>query len=377
MKKRLMFILLTICVCGIVKGQETVNESQNQRLPGYKTSFEANPFWHNWFISANFGANALFAEGTKDANFKNTLTFMPVLSVGKWFNPWWGVRLQGGGGSLHGFQNNGASMQHLHYAYAHADFMLGLINFFAKYKENRKFDLVPYVGIGGMTRKKDQSFTVNAGLQARYAVSERFDVNVEFAGMLLDDDLVVKGGFPNDGIGGVTAGITYRFKNRKFRQAVNREVVDKVFEDNAYLKNRVKQLENRAPEVKVVEKEVIREQKVAPEGDVYSQMSFVIPFNLNNGQVQGMYSPMLWNVSKFMKAHPDLKIVITGYADKSGNNEVNQRISKERANSVANILQKEYGISSERMIIKYEGDENPFYKDNNEWNRCAIIEVAQ
>lgn len=375
MKKRLMFILLAICVCGIVKGQEKVNEAQEQRLPGYKTSFEANPFWHNWFISANFGANALFAEGSTDAKFKNTLTFMPVLAVGKWFNPWWGVRLQGGGGSLHGFQNNAENMIHMHYAYAHADFMLGLINFFAKYKENRRFDLVPYLGIGGMTRKKDQSFTINAGLQARYAISERFDVNIELQGMILDDDLVVKGGFPNDGIGGLTAGITYRFKNRKFRQAVKREVADKIFEDNTYLKRRVEQLESRAPEVKIVEREVIKEQEAPLE--VYSQMSFVIPFYFNSYQLQTIHRPILWNVSKFMEAHPDLKIVITGYADKFGTDEVNQRISKERANTVATILQKEYGISPERMFIKYEGKENPFYKDNNKWNRCVIIEVAK
>lgn len=73
-----------------------------------------------------------------------------------------------------------------------------------------------------MTRKKDQSFTINAGIQARYAISPRFDVNVEFQGMILDDDLVVRGGFPNDGIGGLTAGITYRFKTEVSAQHRNR-----------------------------------------------------------------------------------------------------------------------------------------------------------
>lgn len=375
MKRGLIFILLTICIGGIVKGQEEVNSLPAQyNLPGYKTSFEANPFWHNWFISANFGANSLLAEGSKDAKFGNTLTFMPVLSVGKWFNPWWGVRLQGGGGSLHGFQNNAETMLHIHYAYAHADFMLGLINFFAKYKENRRFDLVPYVGVGGMTRKNDQSFTINAGVQARYAISSRFDVNLEFQGMILDDDLVAKGGFPNDGIGGLTAGVTYRFKNRKFRQAVKSEALAKVYEDNTYLRKQVEKLENRPAEVKVIEKEIVREK--APK-EVYEQMSFVIPFYFNSYELQTIHKPILWNISKFVEAHPNLKIVITGYADQFGSDEVNNRISKERANTVANILQKEYGVSADRMFIKYMGKENPFYKDNNKWNRCVIVEVAK
>ena len=40
---------------------------------------------------------------------------MPELAVGKMFNPWWGLRLQGGGGALHGFTDNAGSMLHMHY----------------------------------------------------------------------------------------------------------------------------------------------------------------------------------------------------------------------------------------------------------------------
>ena len=106
-----------------------------ERLPGYKTTFEGNGFWNNWYMSLNFGAQSLFAENSKDAKFRNTITFMPTLSVGKWFNPYWGVRLQGTGGSLHGFTSGANSMLHYQYGAVHADFMFGLINFFAPYKE--------------------------------------------------------------------------------------------------------------------------------------------------------------------------------------------------------------------------------------------------
>ena len=373
MRKTGLLTIFIVLLSGLslVKGQQ--NGNNEARTPGYRTSFEANPFWHNWFISAGFGANSLQAEGSSGAKFKNTLTFMPTLAVGKWFNPWWGVRLQGGGGSLHGFQ--GESMLHMHYMYAHADFMLGLINFFGKYKPERKFDLVPFAGIGGMTRKKDQSFTINAGIQARYAISERFDINLEFQGMILDDDLVTRGGFPNDGIGGLTAGVTYRFKHRKFRQAVRREVVNKVYEDNNLLRNQVESLKNRQPEIQVVEREVIK--KVTPPVEVYSEMSFVIPFYFNSYELQNIHRPILWNVSKFLEAHPNLKIVVTGYADNIGSEEVNMRISKARANTVATILQKEYGVPADRIFIKYMGKANPFYKNDDKWNRCVIIEVAK
>ena len=49
MKKGLMLIVLVAGLCGITKAQAQVEEVIiEQRLPGYKTSFEANPFWHNW-----------------------------------------------------------------------------------------------------------------------------------------------------------------------------------------------------------------------------------------------------------------------------------------------------------------------------------------
>ena len=60
MKKGLMLIVLVAGLCGITKAQAQVEEVIiEQRLPGYKTSFEANPFWHNWFSSANFGMLSL------------------------------------------------------------------------------------------------------------------------------------------------------------------------------------------------------------------------------------------------------------------------------------------------------------------------------
>lgn len=376
MKKKLLLVVLAASLVGIIKTQAQTQElivELSPRLPGYKTTFEANPFWHNWFVSANFGANALFAENWKDAKFKNTITFMPTLAVGKWFNPWWGIRLQGGGGSLHGFTPGAESMIHMRYAHLHADFMLGLINFFGKYKPDRRFDIVPFAGIGGMTRRHDQSFIIDAGIQFRYAISKRFDINIEYQGMILDDDLVNIGGFPNDGISGVTAGFTYRFKNREFRTAPKQAEVDALAAENLLLANKVNQLQNRPPEVKIVEKEVVKTVK----SDVYASIPSTIPFKFNSAVVQDIYDPLVYNIGNFLKENPSAKIRIIGYADKFGPINVNLEISKERADAVANLLKKEYGINSDRMMIEYVGKEKPYYKNTNKWNRCAIVEVVR
>ena len=130
MKKSIIMFALAALMSTSVFAQN----NDAERLPGYKTTFEGNGFWNNWYMSLNFGAQSLFAENSKDAKFRNTITFMPTLSVGKWFNPYWGVRLQGTGGSLHGFTSGANSMLHYQYGAVHADFMFGLINFFAPYK---------------------------------------------------------------------------------------------------------------------------------------------------------------------------------------------------------------------------------------------------
>ena len=134
MKKSIIMFALAALMSTSVFAQN----NDAERLPGYKTTFEGNGFWNNWYMSLNFGAQSLFAENSKDAKFRNTITFMPTLSVGKWFNPYWGVRLQGTGGSLHGFTSGANSMLHYQYGAVHADFMFGLINFFAGY-ENQLF----------------------------------------------------------------------------------------------------------------------------------------------------------------------------------------------------------------------------------------------
>lgn len=372
-----MLIVLAAGLCGITKAQGQVEEVIiEQRLPGYKTSFEANPFWHNWFISANFGANALVAEHSSQAKFRNTITFMPELSIGKMFNPWWGLRLQGGGGSLHGFSENAVRMEHIHYMHLNIDFMMGLINFFAKYKPDRVFDIVPFFGVGGMTRKHQQSFVIHGGVQGKFKLSERFDANIEFQGMIFNDKLVDVGGFPNDGLGGLTAGFTYYFKGRGFRVAPKQAVMDELAAANLLLASQVTELQNRPPEVRIVEREVIRPvetQKV----DVIESIPSTIPFKFNSSTIQDIYDPLIYNIGTFMKNNPDTRIRIVGYADKFGPINVNLRISKQRAEAVANMLQREYGISANRMQIEYVGKEKPYYKNNNRWNRCAMVEIIK
>ena len=52
-----------------------------------------------------------------------------------------------------------------------------------------------------------------------------------------------------------------------------------------------------------------------------------------------------------MKAYPDASILIEGHTDSVGSDEVNQKISEQRASSVATALKKDYGVKNNISAI--------------------------
>ena len=85
-------------------------------------------------------------------------------------------------------------------------------------------------------------------------------------------------------------------------------------------------------------------------------------------------SAELERVQSFMKRNPNATVTIVGYADKgTGSVTINQRISEQRANKVAQRLVDEYGISRDRISVDAKGDTVQPFAENDK-NRCVIIE---
>ena len=78
-----------------------------------------------------------------------------------------------------------------------------------------------------------------------------------------------------------------------------------------------------------------------------------------------------------MKANPEQKVAIVGYADKNtGTSSYNMALSKRRAESVQKALVDQYGINPDRLSIQAEGSDVQPYDVNN-WNRIVIFSNAQ
>ena len=77
-------------------------------------------------------------------------------------------------------------------------------------------------------------------------------------------------------------------------------------------------------------------------------------------------------IAKYMKNHPDSKILIKGYASPEGNPELNQRLSVNRAQAVKDALITRYGIAASRLTIEGMGATDELF-DELDFNRVATF----
>ena len=77
-------------------------------------------------------------------------------------------------------------------------------------------------------------------------------------------------------------------------------------------------------------------------------------------------------IAKYMKNHPESRILIKGYASPEGNPELNQKLSEARAASVKNALVGRYGIPASRLETQGMGATDELF-DEVDFNRVATF----
>ena len=94
-------------------------------------------------------------------------------------------------------------------------------------------------------------------------------------------------------------------------------------------------------------------------------------FTLNSAKITHENQIKVNALAEYMKANPDTKVIVTGYADKAtGTAPYNMKLSRRRAEAVAAALTAA-GISESRISVEAKGDtEQPFAEIVR--NRVAI-----
>lgn len=82
-------------------------------------------------------------------------------------------------------------------------------------------------------------------------------------------------------------------------------------------------------------------------------------FDTNKSVVKPEYTGDIEAVAKLLKDYPTAKVEIQGHTDSRGDADLNGKLSQDRADAVASVLVKNFGIAADRVTAKGYGSSQP------------------
>ncbi len=360
---------------------------------------ETNRFWDNWFINAGAGAQIYFGDHNKQMKFSERLTPSFEFNLGKWFSPGIGVRAGLTGFKVKGLTQNGSHStgvqyagkpwegywlynQEFNYFHIHGDVLFNLSNILSGYKKDRFYNISPYVGLGWMVTNDaptQKEVSANIGIYNSFRLSDALDLTFDVRGAMVNDRFDGEtGNRSQDGNLSAALGLTYKFKKRGWEKPSSvvisysaallnslREKVQQLAEDNEALKAQLAASQGKTITDIRVEEKIL----AAP---------ILVTFPINQSIVSNEARVNLGFFAKVIQAgNKNITYKVTGYADKgTGTTVINDRLSRERAQAIYNVLVKEFNVSPQQLEIAYEGGVDNMYYDDPRLSR-AVITIAK
>jgi len=94
-----------------------------------------------------------------------------------------------------------------------------------------------------------------------------------------------------------------------------------------------------------------------------------VEFDIDQAVIKDKYRDEIKKVADFMKVHPKATAAIGGHTDNVGTAEYNERLSKNRANSVRQYLIDNFDIKASRLTAIAYGSTKPIASNNTEEGR--------
>ncbi len=272
-------------------------------------------------------------------------------------------------------------MQHIKYVQANIDFMFDLFNLVGNYNPKRFFEITPFGGIGIYNAFSNMGSVnmlvagVHGGLITKFRLSERLGLNAEFSGSVVPDSFDGQIGDTKsmEGIGQATLSVAYKLGRTDWEVAepMDYELVNRLNDEINTLRERnaklaAKECPTCPPPPPVVKAEPTSDVKFLPDP---------VFFRLDKSVIDPSEWARIDKAATYLTEHPDVNVVVTGYADKkTGNPQYNMKLSERRAKTVAQALIEQYGINPLRVSINWSGDKIQPFKIN-EWNRVVIFVI--
>lgn len=101
----------------------------------------------------------------------------------------------------------------------------------------------------------------------------------------------------------------------------------------------------------------------------------VITFRLGRTTISTDQIPNVERIATYLNKYPKSTVVIKGYASPEGKREINERIARQRAEAVKDLLIKRYRVNANRITAEGQGIGNMFSEDT--WNRVSIATIQE
>jgi OmpA-OmpF porin, OOP family len=104
----------------------------------------------------------------------------------------------------------------------------------------------------------------------------------------------------------------------------------------------------------------------------------MIHYDLNSAAVKQSEYGNLSAVANVLKSNPGVRVVVTGFTDKSATDGYNQGLSYRRAQNAIDALVKNFGVDRSRLVLNYDGENNTLVPTTaaNFMNRRVEFKVA-
>ncbi len=328
---------------------------------------ESEEFNHHLFLQLQGGAQYTLGE----ADFGKLISPNAQLSLGYQFTPVWALRL-----AINGWQSKGGFANNKTYKWNYVapglDVKFNLVNAIAGWNPDRVFDMniilgaaaniafnndeaPKYANVWEMDNIWDGTLfspVGRAGLEFDFNVSRRVTINLEGDVNILGDKYNSKKANNPDWYFNVLAGLKIALGNP----------VKTIYAPEPVIIEEPAPKPEPKPQPKPEPKPVV---KKAPE--MQTELFYAIRETVIPASEQGKLN----NLIAFLKANPETKVAVTGYADAgTGNPKINMKYSQGRAENVAKAL-TEAGIDAARITVDAKGDTVQPYSENDK-NRVTI-----
>ena len=318
------------------------------------------------------------------------------LSVNKYFNTVMGVSLYG-----EAFINNNNNRNSftttnfgpgnktvVDFTHFGANALVNLSNLFCGYKgQPRFFEVVAEAGIGAGHEfgvEKENYSTTNFALDFNFNLNNKWQINlrpaVEFQHnyTTYNDHFYYLNG--QQALATLTAGVSYNLGD-VFTAIVPRDQAE-IDGLNAKINGLRGELDGKNAALKAAQAEIdalknkLKTAAAQPAPVVEAKDNSILQpsviYRVGKSVIDPAQMAQVEMVAKYMKNHPDAKILVEGYASPEGDAAKNQALSEARANAVKTALVNKYKIAADRITAKGCGVTDKLF-DEYDFNRVAIF----